>query len=59
MEPQSHEVAVGLGQQCRRVRRELFCTDSTAVHAVALGGHGNKTTSEETGQMSQRCPKKR
>lgn len=35
------------------VRSEIFCTDSTMVHTVALGNHGNKTTSDETGQMSQ------
>lgn len=31
---------------------ELFCVDSIVAHTVALGDHGNKTTSEETGQMS-------
>lgn len=36
-----------------RVRRELFCTDNTMMHTVALGDHGNKTTSDESGPMSQ------
>lgn len=49
----------GLRQWCRWVCRGLFCTDSTIMPTVELGNHGNKTTSEETGQMSQGCLQKR
>lgn len=51
MEFQSHEVAVVLGSDVDEYA-ELFCVDSIVAHTVALGDHGNKTTSEDTGQMS-------
>lgn len=49
MDFQSHEEVLGSNaDECT----ELFHADGTMAHTVALGDHGNKTTSEQTGQMS-------
>lgn len=52
---QSHKLEVVSGSNVEE-HAQLSHVDSIVVHTVALGDHGNKTTSEETGQMSQWCP---
>lgn len=49
---QSHKLEVVPGSNVDE-HAQLSNVDSIVAHTVALGDHGNKTTVEETVQMSQ------